>query len=152
MAVAHTIGEVARELGLPTSTLRYYERAGLLRPAGRTSGNYRIYDTETVERLRFIRAAQATGFTVADIKALLEFRDGETAPCSEVRSLIESRLADVEQRMLQYSHVQQVLEAFLRVCRKAERDARCHVIEELSLSAASPSRKSPGRRKRTSGP
>lgn len=77
MATEYTIGELAEEVGVPTSTLRYYERSGLVSPDGRTSGNYRIYGAAAVERVRFIRAAQATGFTLEDIARLLDFKDGD---------------------------------------------------------------------------
>ena len=58
---AYTIGQLAKEGGVPTSTVRYYERIGLLHPNDRTGGNYRVYSDTALERLRFIRAAQATG-------------------------------------------------------------------------------------------
>ena len=93
-----SIGELARAAEVPTSTVRYYERVGLVRPSGRTAGNFRYYGLEALHRLRFIRAAAATGFTLADIRRLLEFRDGAAAPCKEVQSLIENRLADVDLR------------------------------------------------------
>ena len=66
-----TIGEIAGSVGVATSTLRYYEREGLLKPSGRSGAGYRLYDPASVERLRFIRTAQAVGFALDDIKALL---------------------------------------------------------------------------------
>ena len=66
-----TIGELAKAAGVPTSTVRYYEREGILRPAGRNGSNYRLYSREDVERLCFIRAAQGTGFTLRDVTELL---------------------------------------------------------------------------------
>src|SRR5262249_42122032 len=87
MKTTYTIGQLARATGVPTSTVRYYERMGLLRPSGRTSGNYRVYGEEALERVRFIRAAQATGFTREDITALLNLRDGTTAGCQAVQTL-----------------------------------------------------------------
>jgi DNA-binding transcriptional MerR regulator len=92
----YTIGQLAHAVGVPASTLRYYERAKLLRPDGRTGGNYRVYGASALERLRFIRAAQANGFTLDDILALLSFRDGATARCKEVQRLIKDRLRGCE--------------------------------------------------------
>lgn len=57
-----SIGQLAKAAGVPTSALRYYERIGLLEPDGRTGGNYRYYSDDALRRLRFIRAAHATGF------------------------------------------------------------------------------------------
>ena len=78
-----TIGQLARSVGVPDSTIRFYERSGLLRPAGRTAGNYRYYGPDAGDRLTFIRAAQAVGFELSDIKSMLAFQDGRVAPCAE---------------------------------------------------------------------
>jgi len=98
--------------------VRYYERIGLLRPNGRTAGNYRVYGEDALERLRFIRAAQAAGFTLEDIATLLGLRDGSTAASQAVQTLIEERLSDVEKRMADARHVQSVLKASLELCRQ----------------------------------
>ena len=71
MAKKRTIGELAAEAGVPASTVRYYERAGLLRPSSRSPSNCRLYSEQELERPRFIRAAQATGFTLENVKSLL---------------------------------------------------------------------------------
>ena len=109
METINTIGQLARAPGVPTSTVRYYERIGLLQPAGRTSGNYRLYGTEALERLRFIRAAQATGFTLEDVTTLLYLRDGTAGICSDVQTLIDHRLLDVMKRMSDLQLVQREL-------------------------------------------
>ena len=96
---SYTIGQLASAVGIPTSTVRYYERKGLLRPTGRTDGNYRYYGKDARERLQFIRAAQASGFTLEDVSAILDLNDGATSPCKEVQDLIEQRLAETEQRL-----------------------------------------------------
>ncbi|MFQ5510486.1 MAG: heavy metal-responsive transcriptional regulator [Candidatus Krumholzibacteriia bacterium] len=134
MEKAQTIGRLAGELGLPVSTLRYYERAGLVRPTGRSEGNYRLYGAGAGDRIRFIRMAQATGFTLADIRQLLELRDGDTAPCGEVRALVEKRLADTTSRIEEFKQVQAILESFLEKCEGAEAEDECHVMEELEPS------------------
>ena len=132
MQTFYTIGQLSQAADVPTSTVRYYERVGLLQPDGRSSGNYRAYSPAALKRLRFIRAAQATGFTLYDVTALLSLRDGETAPCQEVQSLIEERLADATQRLKDLQHVQKVLKASLKLCREAEDSGRCHVIDDLT--------------------
>ena len=65
-----TIGQVARTAGVATPTLRYYEQEGLLSPTTRSRAGYRLYDEQAVEQLRFIRSAQAVGFTLDDIRTL----------------------------------------------------------------------------------
>lgn len=131
MTTQRTIGELAREAGIAVSTLRYYEREGLLTPAARSDGNYRLYGPDGLERLRFIRSAQAAGFTIVDIKTLLQYRDGAIAPCREVSQLVEERLTHIRERMREFRHVDRVLSSFLNECRRAEREAGCHVMEKL---------------------
>ena len=130
-----TIGEMAAEAGVRTSTVRYYERSGLLLPPERSRANYRLYGTEQVERLRFIRAAQASGLTLADIRTLLDYGDGIGAPCREVRLLIERRLDTVHARMREFRHVERVLKRYLGICKAAEQDEPCQVLEHLHGSA-----------------
>ena len=130
MGSAFTIGALARAAEVPTSTVRYYERAGLLRPSARSAGNYRLYSKEDLHRLRFIRAAQATGFTLEDVTQLLR-----PAPCAKVQELIEDRLAQLVARMKELRHVQKVLNASLRACREHEVSGRCEVIDTLSATA-----------------
>lgn len=119
MKTPYTIAQLARATGVPISTVRYYERIGLLRPSGRTTANYRVYGAEALERVRFIRAAQATGFTLAQIAAVLDLRDDMTASCQAVQSLRAKRLSDVEQRMAAVRQVQSVLQAALARCQRS---------------------------------
>lgn len=135
-----TISELARLAGLRVSSIRFYERRGLVAPTGRSNGNYRLYDQATLDRLRFITAAKSAGFTLADIAVLLTYRDGDTSPCDEVQGLIASRLARVERELEHLHHVRQVLSRWLAVCRRAARTGRCGVLEGLSQPArATPS-------------
>jgi MerR family mercuric resistance operon transcriptional regulator len=135
MSGHHTIGQLARAVGIPTSTVRYYERVGLLRPDSRSTGNYRLYGDESVERLKFIRAAQATGFTLEDVTVLLDFREDDSGCCQEVQKLIELRLFDVKKRMDDLRHVQSVLKSSLEKCRKTEQQGHCQVIDRLTATA-----------------
>lgn len=124
------IGELAKAASVATSTVRYYERTGLLRPSGRTPSNYRLYTRQDVRRLRFIRAARATGFTLDDVAKLLR-----PAPCQRVQELIERRLDELAVRMRDLQQVQKVLKGSLELCREHEKTGRCRVIETLSAAA-----------------
>ena len=128
-----TIGELAATAGVPSSTVRYYERAGLLRPSSRSPSNYRLYSEQELERLRFIRAAQATGFTLENVKALLR-----PAACGKVQGVIEERLAEVNERMKELRHVKRVLRASLEECQSHEASGRCRVVDELTARSKSP--------------
>ncbi len=123
---------------MPRSTLRYYERSGLMAPTGRTDGNYRYYDTEALERLRFIRAAQAAGFTLTDVSDLLDLRDGSRAPCPEVETLIEKRLTEITAKRKELCSLEEVLRTSLQLCRATLNKSHCDVIETLSGDSADP--------------
>lgn len=127
-----TIGELASSAGVAGSTIRYYERLGLLRPTGRTPGNYRYYASEARDRLSFIRASQAAGFELTDIKSMLAFQDGRVVPCAEVRDLVDARLASVRGQLRKLRSVERVLLGFHRACERRSRTAACPVLESLS--------------------
>src|SRR5262245_51935882 len=96
-----TITRLARRAGVPVTTVRYYERARLLLPAARGASGYRLYGKEALERLAFIRSAQAAGFALGDVGDLLRLREsvGGKRCQLEVRALLERRLADTERRL-----------------------------------------------------
>ena len=131
-----TIGQLARQVEIPSSTVRYYERIGLLEPEDRSQGNYRLYSQKSLRRLRFIRAAQSIGFTLDDIRSLLGARNGRTPSCREVQSLIEERMADIDKQLRNLRQVQKLLESSLRQCRQTERAKCCHVINALEAGSA----------------
>ena len=137
MPARYTISQLARAADVPASTLRYYERVALLEPEDRSEGNYRLYTAESLRRLRFIRAAQAIGFTLDDVKLLLGAQDRSTPSCREVQHLVEQRLEDIDKRLSDLRHVQKVLRAALQKCRKTERQGCCHVLETLRSSSSS---------------
>ena len=114
-------------------TVRYYERAKLLKPSARSPSNYRLYSASDLDRLRFIRAAQATGFTLDDVTKLLR-----PAPCGSVQHLIEDRLEEVGARMKELRHVQKVLRAALAECQGHASTGRCKVVDDLSARAKGP--------------
>jgi len=130
----YTIGQLAYAAGVPLSTLRYYERVGLLQPTGRAHNNYRFYTQDALQTVRFIRAAQATGFTLDDVRTFLALRSGQTTLCKDVQPLIATRLADVSQRLKAMWHMQHVLTTMLALCHAQEQNAPCQVIDRLTAA------------------
>lgn len=131
MSEMKTISELASAAEIPTSTLRYYERVGLVNAESRSDGNYRLYSERSLQRVRFIRAAQGIGFTLEDVKILLGSQDDETPECGEVQSLIEARLGDVERQLKELRQVRRVLQRALQKCQETEKEGCCYVIETL---------------------
>jgi DNA-binding transcriptional MerR regulator len=93
------IGETAGRAGVPAKTIRFWEDQQLLPPPARTPAGYRDYDPAILERLAFIRHAQAAGLTLGQIRQVLGIRDGGQPPCVHVTGLITRRLAEVEARL-----------------------------------------------------
>ncbi|MCC7338403.1 MAG: heavy metal-responsive transcriptional regulator [Pirellulaceae bacterium] len=131
MRKQYTISQLAHAADIPATTVRYYERVGLVEPEDRSAGNYRLYSEQSLRKLKFIRAAQAIGFTLDDVKALISTPSNSAASCREVQSLMEKRLAEVDQRLKDLRHVQRVLKTSLEKCRETEQVDCCHVMETL---------------------
>ncbi len=93
------IGELADAVGLPSQTIRFYERKGLLPAPERGANGYRQYDESTLTRLLFVQTAQAAGLTLAEIVSIVDLRDDGNVPCAHVATLIRSKLADVRARI-----------------------------------------------------
>ena len=134
--VRYNIGQFARAAGVPTTTVRFYERKGLIAPAGRTLNNYRWYDQRALERLRFIRLAHAGGFALNDIRVMLEIpaHPGSASQCRRVGALIEHRLEKVQLQIRELRRLEEVLAADLKLCR-AGKPQHCAVVDQLQSVA-----------------
>ncbi len=95
------IGALAKRSGLSTQTIRYYESIDLLPEPGRTASGYREYGVDATERLRFIRDAQASGLTLAEVQALLLMKDAGLATCSHTLGLLDQHLDEIDARIAQ---------------------------------------------------
>jgi DNA-binding transcriptional MerR regulator len=93
------IGELADQAGISTKAIRYYEQIGILTPPARTTSGYRAYDDTALGRLGFVRAAQALGLTLGEIRQIVAFRDRGTAPCARVTELLQRHAADLDARI-----------------------------------------------------
>lgn len=96
---ALTTGTVARQAGVGVETIRFYEREGLIENPPRRESGYRQYPQETVSRVRFIRRAKELGFTLKEIKELLELRASPKSRCADVRRRAEATIDDIEQKV-----------------------------------------------------
>jgi DNA-binding transcriptional MerR regulator len=95
------IGDVAKRTGVTAPTIRYYEGIGLLPSPARSGAGYRRYSDGTIEELRFIRKAQALGFSLDEVAEILQLSRSGKAPCSHVLSLAHQHLAAVDERIRQ---------------------------------------------------
>jgi MerR family mercuric resistance operon transcriptional regulator len=93
------IGEVAKASGIGIETLRFYEKSGLLDQPSRTESGYRLYDSDVLTRLDFIKRAQVLGFSLDEIRKIIADRRAGQSPCAEVREIVRHRLAELDERM-----------------------------------------------------
>ncbi len=103
-----SIGDLAHATGEPVKTLRYWQDQSLL-DAERGSNGYRHFTDEMPDRVRFIRKAQALGFTLADVRHMLDARADGSAPCDTVRDLLEQHMSAVQERIEQLRAVEAAL-------------------------------------------
>lgn len=107
------IGGLARRAGVTPQTIRYYESLGLLTPPRRTPAGYRRYGPEAATELAFIKKAQALGFSLDEIKRILDLSRAGRAPCSTVLALAREHLADLDRRIAQLQALRQQLDRAL---------------------------------------
>lgn len=93
------IGTLARRSGVPIKTIRYYEERGLLPKVTRTGSGYRLYAPETVNRLEFVKKAQALGLRLKDIRQILNLADRGRCPCGHVQKMLNGYLAELRQKV-----------------------------------------------------
>lgn len=105
------IGEVADATGVSTKTIRYYESIGVLPEADRTPNSYRTYDHSTVQRLHFIRDAQATGLTLTEIASILDLREQGAPTCEHITRLLATHLDDLDRRITELQRTRKQLAA-----------------------------------------
>jgi Cu(I)-responsive transcriptional regulator len=127
-----SIGDLAREVGVKVVTIRYYERIGLL-PAARRSGRgaYRRYGEADLRRLGFIRRARDLGFTLDQVRTLLDLARQRDRDCAEVDAIARGHLAEVERKIASLSALRRDLRRVIESCRRGT-VADCRIIEALS--------------------
>jgi Cu(I)-responsive transcriptional regulator len=125
------IGELARVADTKAETIRYYERIGLLPPPPRTAGNYRDYSVTHVSRLMFTRRARDLGFSIEQIRALIELADNKEQSCEAVDLIARQHLADVKRKLADLTALRRELESLIGQCRHGT-IAHCRILEALA--------------------
>ncbi len=126
-----TIGQIAAQSGASIETLRYYERFGLLQTPERTSSNYRLYSTEAIRVVKFIRQAQELGFALKDIKQLLYLQPNPTSTSAEVKELSQKLLMDIENRIETLQAMRSTLSKLVDECTGNGPVHHCPILNAL---------------------
>lgn len=126
-----TIGQLAKDAGVHIETIRYYERRHILGPTSRLPSGYRLYNREAARRLRFIKNAQALGFTLHEIEELLNLRASSKARCGDVQRRAETKLKHVEAKVRDLQALARSLRNLIRTCRAGQPTDRCPILQSL---------------------
>lgn len=124
-----SIGTLSKESGVAIETIRYYERIGILTPFGRKTSGYRVYDNKSYKTLRFLKHAQELGFSLAEIKDLLNLRANNASHCEDVQAKAEKHLQDVEEKIEKLESIQSILSKLIRQCRSKKTSEGCPILE-----------------------
>ena len=127
-----TIGRLAREAGLAAETLRYYERIGLIQPVQRTQSNYRLYDSHAESRLRFIRRAQNLGFSLTEVKELLDISSSTENDMGDVKALTEQKIAEIDFKIADLQRMRSALAIQAERCPGHGSVDNCPILASLA--------------------
>ncbi len=129
---AMKIGEVARRSGVGIETIRYYEKERLLREPERRPSGYRQYDGSTIERLDYIRRAKELGFTLAEIRDLLELSFARQGCHADICQRAEGKIADIAQKIRNLREMKRSLSKIVRRCQTRSAGGPCPLVHQLN--------------------
>lgn len=134
----YRIGQLAKLADVTPDTIRYYEKQGMMGHDLRTQGGFRLYNEQDLQRLRFIRYAKQLGFTLEAIRELLSIRiDPAHHTCQESKSIVDARLAEVENRLRELVLMRDSLKRLSDACcGKAHASTYCSILESLEQGAS----------------
>jgi DNA-binding transcriptional MerR regulator len=131
------IGKVSEQTGLSVDAIRFYEKQRLLEHPPRTEGGFRLFNTQDIQRIQFIRRAQRLGFSLPEIRELLVIERGEGGTCSHVRELLQTKVAQIHRKVEELRVLEGQLTKKLRKCERKlnacgdSHGSRCPVLDEI---------------------
>jgi len=130
-----TIGKLAKAAGVGVETIRFYERKGLIKKPQRKAGGFRHYSTEEAFRIKFIKRAQELGFTLKEVKDLLELQSKRKITGAEVRAKADQKIKDIKKKISDLKRMETSLVELCRVCGEGEQAIReCRVFDCFNKS------------------
>ena len=126
-----TIGRLAKATGTKVETVRWYEKVGLIDPPGRTDANYRVYAARDLARLSFIRRARNLGFSLDQIRSLIEMSDDRDRDCASVDALATANLAEIDRKIADLRALRRELSNVVSSCRGGS-VADCRILDALA--------------------
>ena len=135
-----TIGQLAEQSGVGVETIRFYERKKLIAQPKRPRSGFRHYDEDAARRIRFIRQAQELGFTLAEVKQLLELRLDPRTSCADVKSEAQTKIADIDERINSLQIMRTALMDITRSCSGEGPTSECPILDAIEAAATKPKR------------
>ncbi len=133
-----TIGELARRAGVHLETIRYYERVGVMPSPERSSAGYRLYRSEDLRRLNFIRRAKELGFTLREIRELFDLRMEPSTTCEDVRLRALEKVRTIEQRLRELEQMRRALQRLAATCTGRGPAGECPFLDALDAVEEDP--------------
>lgn len=130
---AMTVADVMQATGLSRTTLRYYEKMGLLDPQRMASNGYRVYATEDLERLEFIFRTKKAGFTIREIRELLDLKKNVGATCRLGRDIANEQIQRVDAQIAALENLRKTLTEFTAECEKVGLEQPCSLSFSLKV-------------------
>ncbi|MBL8269766.1 Cd(II)/Pb(II)-responsive transcriptional regulator [Steroidobacter sp.] len=125
------IGELSELGGCPIETIRYYEREGLLAKAGRSAGNYRLYEKHHLDALQFIRNCRTLDMTLEEIRALLSLRSDPSRACTDVNRLLDEHIEHVRDRISELKKLDRTLRSLRAKCQHVLSVENCEILKGI---------------------
>ena len=139
-----TIGKVAQRAQVTADSIRFYEREGLIRPAGKSESGYRLYTEEAIRRIEFIKQAQECGVSLADIRELLELRSTDRACCDDIYRVSVEKKLQLERKIKALAVMSQALTRLIDLCSHDRKSLdECPILGALEAGLAKRPGKSP---------
>lgn len=133
---AMKIGEISSRSGVGIETIRYYEREGLLKKPERRPSGYRQYDESIFQRLEYIRCAKELGFTLSEIRELLDLSFTHEICCDSIRQRAQTKLLDIENRIHSLQAMKKSLQDILKQCTSQQHAENCPLVHRSPIDAS----------------
>ncbi len=127
------IGELAKKSNTSIDTIRYYEKIGLLGKPSRSGAGYRLYSSEFIEQLKFIKRAKHVGFSIKEIQELLFLRqEKQVKTCADVKQFASKKLEDIEDKIVELTKIKMALDRIVKGCDGSSNSAaHCNILNAL---------------------
>jgi len=129
----YSIGDLAKRTGVKVVTIRYYEKIGMMPKPPRSEGGQRVYVHENLRRLSFIRRSRELGFSLSEVRALLQLEKSADFTCDEVKALTLEHVADIRLKITDLRRMERTLKEMAAQCDKGEITS-CPILDTLAAN------------------